>query len=155
LVTFDDGYRDNREMALPILMRHGVRATFFIATRYVTERRMFWWDRINYILRRSDRKAIAVDYPKRIALSLEGGPEAAARTVLRIVKDTYGLDLDRLLDELAAGAGVEWSRDLETRLANELLMTWDDIRALRQSGQDVQSHTRSHRVLQTLPADEL
>ncbi len=34
-------------------------------------------------------------------------------------------------------------------------MTWDHVRALRDAGMDVQSHTRTHRVLHTLPRTEL
>src|SRR5216110_1527820 len=47
LITFDDGYRDNHDQALPILLRHGARAVFFVATRYVDERRLYWWERIH------------------------------------------------------------------------------------------------------------
>ena len=35
-VTFDDGYRDNYEHALPVLERHDLRATYFVATTTVT-----------------------------------------------------------------------------------------------------------------------
>jgi glycosyltransferase involved in cell wall biosynthesis/peptidoglycan/xylan/chitin deacetylase (PgdA/CDA1 family) len=35
LITFDDGHRDNLEVALPVLERHGYRACVFLATGFV------------------------------------------------------------------------------------------------------------------------
>jgi peptidoglycan/xylan/chitin deacetylase (PgdA/CDA1 family) len=35
LITFDDGYRDNVENALPVLERHGYRAVVFVAAGFV------------------------------------------------------------------------------------------------------------------------
>ena len=34
-ITFDDGYADNHDVAMPLLLRHGLSATFFIATGFV------------------------------------------------------------------------------------------------------------------------
>ena len=44
-ITFDDGYADNAEVALPILKRHGLSATFFVATGFLDGGRM-WNDSI-------------------------------------------------------------------------------------------------------------
>jgi len=157
LVSFDDGYKDNVEVALPILKRHGVKATFFIATDYLSRRRVFWWDRINYILKRSTAARITLAYPSDIELSLATPDDRAAaiNRALRVVKTHVGLDLERFLDELAIAADVRWAPVVERDLAEANLMTWDQVRELRAAGMDIQSHTRTHRVLQTLDAKQL
>jgi peptidoglycan/xylan/chitin deacetylase (PgdA/CDA1 family) len=48
-ITFDDGYGDNLEYALPILKKYGASATVFLATGYIGCGREFWWDRLERI----------------------------------------------------------------------------------------------------------
>jgi peptidoglycan/xylan/chitin deacetylase (PgdA/CDA1 family) len=157
LVTFDDGYRDNHDVALPILLRHGVRATFFVATDYVERRRPFWWDCVAYVLKRSPREHLVLEYPEHVELPLrdQGDRERAIRRALRTIKDVRFLDLGRFLDELQRAADSRLGADEQRRLADETVMTWDQVAALRRAGMDVQSHTRTHRVLQTLDAASL
>lgn len=157
LVTFDDGYKDNIEVAVPILKRHGVKAVFFIATQYLSQRRMFWWDRINYLLKRSKRDKIKLSYPNVVELPLatERDRTKAIGAALRAVKSSVGLDLEQFLDGLASAADVAWNEGIDRELADSVLMTWDQVRELRRAGMDVQSHTRTHRVLQTLDAAQL
>lgn len=45
-VTFDDGYEDNFLYAKPILEKHAVPATVFVATGYVGKEKEFWWDEL-------------------------------------------------------------------------------------------------------------
>lgn len=49
-ITFDDGYFDNLDRALPLLEAHGVPATVYIATGYVDSRKPFWWDELQQLL---------------------------------------------------------------------------------------------------------
>lgn len=46
VLTFDDGYRDNLEVAAPILRRHRAPATLFLATAYVGRGESQWVDRL-------------------------------------------------------------------------------------------------------------
>lgn len=153
-ITFDDGYLDNFQRALPILKRYGARATFFLSTAYLSERRLYWWDRVAYLLKRSTLPYVVLDYPHRLVLDLHDRKRATER-VLRLIKTHQPLDVELFLEQLARSAGVTWSQKLEQSFAERLLMTWDHVRELRQAGMDVQSHTRTHRVLQTLSREEL
>jgi peptidoglycan/xylan/chitin deacetylase (PgdA/CDA1 family) len=155
VLTFDDGYRDCYDRVLPILLRQGVKAAFFIATMYVEQRRVFWWDRINYVINRSGQEQLEIRYPIHGVIQLRDRKEQATAELLRIAKRWYHLDIDRFLDELTQAARVDWSPELERKYADELVMSWDQVRALRRAGMEIHSHTRTHRVLQTVPHDEL
>jgi peptidoglycan/xylan/chitin deacetylase (PgdA/CDA1 family) len=98
---------------------------------------------------------VELSYPRHFRVDLEQDRDQAIFRLLRFIKASQSLDLERLLEELSATTGVAWNRDLEREFAARLLMTWDHVRALRAAGMGVQSHTRSHRILQTLSAEEL
>jgi peptidoglycan/xylan/chitin deacetylase (PgdA/CDA1 family) len=50
MITFDDGYRSCRDIALPILRELGVPATFFIATGFPGVGKLYWWEQIAAVL---------------------------------------------------------------------------------------------------------
>lgn len=157
MVTFDDGYRSCYETALPILREVGVRATFFVATSFVTERRLYWWERISLLLGQATRKTAVITYPHTIALDLDdASTQKKTRNKLTdVVKNTQELDVDRFLDELGAALGVAWNLEIEARHSDTMIMTWDQVLGLARAGMDVESHGRRHRVLQTLDAATL
>jgi peptidoglycan/xylan/chitin deacetylase (PgdA/CDA1 family) len=158
LVTFDDGYKDNHDVAMPILARHGIKAVFFVATGFLAERRLFWWDKVSYLVKRSQRETLELEYPKKQTIVLGTSRVdrvRAVRATLKTIKAYFGLDVERYLDDVERASGVSLSRDVELRMTDDLLMSWDDVRSLRRAGMSVQSHTRSHRVLHTLSAAEL
>jgi peptidoglycan/xylan/chitin deacetylase (PgdA/CDA1 family) len=157
LVTFDDGYRDNCEQALPILQRHGMRALFFITTGHLTQRRLFWWERISLLVRQSERPSAQLEYPfaEELDVSTPASKALTVRRLNRLVKDHFALDLERFLHGVSEALGVSWTEAEDRDRSERALMTWDQVRALRAAGMGIGSHTRDHRVLQTLPADLL
>lgn len=58
VITFDDGYADNYEYALPILEKYQIPATVFISSGYIGIKQEYWWDEIARVLTRE------VDYPE-------------------------------------------------------------------------------------------
>jgi peptidoglycan/xylan/chitin deacetylase (PgdA/CDA1 family) len=153
MITFDDGYRSCHDVALPILRAVGVRATFFVSTSFITERRLYWWERISLIVSRARNAQASVSYPS--PLELDARDPKVRNRLTAVVKNTPGLDVERFLDELALALGVEWDRQIEAEYADGLIMSWDQVRALARAGMDIESHGRRHRVLQTLDDAQL
>ena len=153
MITFDDGYRSCHDTALPILRAVGVRATFFISTAYITERRLYWWEQIALVLGQSRLRTATLSYPTPLTLDLKD--PSVRNKLTAIIKDTPQLDLVRFLDELSRALEVDWTPETERDYADGLVMTWDHIRTLARAGMDVESHTRRHRVLQTLAPEQL
>lgn len=150
MLTFDDGYRSCVDVVLPILLHLGIPATFFIPTAFPEQSSLFWWDKIAAMLAASTRERVTLRYPRPRMLEPRS---PRCRTILTaIVKDTPGLDLDTFFAELAAVLDVEWSDEIEQRLASSLIASWAQVRGLADAAMDVESHTHSHRVLETLDA---
>lgn len=67
-ITFDDGYADNLYRAKPLLERHGMPATVFVASGYTGTRRAFWSDELAEIV------LGAATLPDRLAMTIDGVP---------------------------------------------------------------------------------
>ncbi|MGO9466506.1 MAG: polysaccharide deacetylase family protein [Isosphaeraceae bacterium] len=158
LVTFDDGYRDNFDVAVPILAERNVPATFFIPTAFFETPHLPWWDEIAYVIKRTQisRFTLQRSLAER-ACPLEIDLEMMARntaiiTIIRAVLDDTIDDTRRFLDQLAARAEV--AVDAES-LGRSLFMNWDQLRRLAESGAEftIGSHSHSHSNLARLDVD--
>ncbi len=148
MITFDDGYRDNLEIALPILNEFNIPAIFFIPTQAIEEREVGWWDKIAYVLKKSEKKNFVLrDRP----FDLQLGKKHAIRELQEWMRTHSAKSTVSLLKELSEACGV----DLPTSFhCDSEIMTWDQIREAQKKGITIGSHTHSHRVLSTLTLAE-
>ena len=149
LITFDDGYRDNAQYALPVLSARGARAAFFLATGYLDDPRLAWWDEIAWMLERATGRALP---PGPWGGPLELRPDPLGEplgAVLAAYKARAGAHGGELLDALADATGAGRA---PRSAAEGLWMSWDEARALRDAGMTVGGHTVDHPVLATQSA---
>ncbi len=149
-VTFDDGFLDNYEVALPILNRYSVPAVFYILVDAVETRVAPWYCRINYALR-TTRKAAWIDPENgqsyKLATlqdrkaALKTAWEAGARKTAT-VQAQYVQQLEHTLE-------IDPMPEL-----NRLMLTWDQVRALKKASHVVGAHTLTHPNLAHVTKEE-
>lgn len=160
LVTFDDGWFDNAEHALPVLQRHSVPAVVFVATAYMGTQRTFWQERLTRLLfnawRLGERaQPIFQELQSPGILRLQ---EQAARTAIREVVTHFKSQTFEQIDTVL-GQVEQFLRDHDAAIesfGDDRFMSWSQAAALRKSGLvAVASHAHSHAPLTSIGAGEV
>jgi peptidoglycan/xylan/chitin deacetylase (PgdA/CDA1 family) len=149
-VTFDDGYRDVYDNALPMLTRKGIPAAVFVVTDLVGTTKMQTHDRLHALLRSAFGSWTAPALLERMARA--GVPETGRLSVPRST-DAFGWTRalltglsNRSLHQLIALLDDEFGGDRPTP-EGLLTMTWAQVVEAHRAGFTIGSHTQSHVLL--------
>lgn len=167
-ITFDDGYRDNLINAKPVLARHGVPATLFLATGFVDQDAPFWWDELATMILASRQavhdqqvcagEAVTFDWGEAERSDIAGGWRASDEP--RTARQNAYLAIWRKLKRATAEDREVAMNALRHRLgtAHDALgrpMSSDEIRALLSDGLvELGAHTVTHPALTFLSRSE-
>jgi peptidoglycan/xylan/chitin deacetylase (PgdA/CDA1 family) len=150
IITFDDGYADNFAHAFPILRSHNVPAAFFVATGFIDNPHLSWWDEIAWMVRTSKRSAVDLRPFLPVPLTFdEPEREEVVRAVLRAYKklpdDRTGPFMQAIAEATGTGRAPSDLHDVRSAW-----MTWDMLRAMHAAGMTIGGHTVNHPVLSRL-----
>jgi len=146
-ITFDDGYADNVTVALPVLLRLGVPATFFITVGFLDGGRM-WNDAITDVIAaargtRLDLRSLGMGVLDIATV------EARKRALASLLTEWKYLPLaarNARVSELTRAAG--------SSLPPSTMMTTAQVQQLAAAGMEVGAHTLQHPILARLPSAE-
>jgi peptidoglycan/xylan/chitin deacetylase (PgdA/CDA1 family) len=150
LITFDDGYRDNYDLAYPALRDNNLPALFFVPTKLLIERRLGWWDIASYMVKHSKRQSM-IHEDRLYSL----GEQADRKRLIAVLHERFKTEpaarTNSLLEDL--------SKDLETdfpsaELQDAELMSFEQLGEMVRGGMAVGAHTHTHRVLATLEPED-
>lgn len=143
-ITFDDGYADNAEVALPVLQQHGLHATFFVATGFLNGGRM-WNDSVIELVRAAPAGVLDAT-----PLGLGSHPLRTLAERQRAIPALIGqLKYLPMAERLAQ---VERLAELAgCALPDDLMMTSAQVRKLHAAGMGIGAHTVNHPILARLP----
>ncbi len=145
-VTFDDGYADNVEVALPALQRSGIPATFFIAAGFLDGGAM-WNDRVVEALRHAPGPVLDLEHVGLGRHALGGIAERRAAAGALLSRLKY-LVIDERLERVA-----EVEEACGGARCDGLMMTSAQLRSLHDAGMEIGGHTVNHPILARMPPE--
>ena len=146
-ITFDDGYRDNYDVAFPILKALDLPATFFVATGYLGDG-MMWNDVVvesvkNTQLTDLDLTDLSLD---KYAVT---SPQQKITLIGVLINHWRNLPLDER-NKLA----FKLSQIAKVTLNQRLMMTEDEVKHLSDAGMEIGGHTVNHPILASSSAED-
>ena len=153
-ITFDDGYRNNVETALPVLERHKFSATIFLATGTINSSRALWPSRLNIAISHTDLHTFFWQGIK-LDITDDRARTVALRRLKERIKEVAGADPERAVTEIEGKLGVP-ENPLIPRGSPYSMMDDSDIERAKSSGLiDFGAHSITHPIVSRLDDSSL
>jgi peptidoglycan/xylan/chitin deacetylase (PgdA/CDA1 family) len=140
-ITFDDGYRDQLELAVPMLEHLGLPATFFLISGLLDGTVRPWWEVLGWIFMRATRDGVLWE-GRTVGLRGAAERRASLYRVSELLKRRDGRARDEAIEQFA-----DLCRPAGSPRDQAMFMDWVGARELARRGFTVGSHSQSHAIL--------
>ncbi|WP_040302125.1 polysaccharide deacetylase family protein [Afipia clevelandensis] len=140
--TFDDGYRDNRDYALPVMREFRAPLTVYVASDFAEGTGRLWWVALERVIARTNAIEITRDGAVQ---TIDAADAAAKQRAFAQIHDWLRTlpndgEVQRAVSDLCVRHGVD-----DAAIARELCMSWGELRSF--AGDPlvtIGAHTISH-----------
>lgn len=145
IITFDDGYLDNFEIALPLLKKHDLTATFFVTTDFISQKSIPWWDEIAWMIKQTKAKSLTVGANDQTTFSLQtDNQNQLTHLVLSAVKKDKIRTIEEKINAIRQQLNCQYVIE---KSSTPLFMNWSQVEKMQQQGMTIGAHTVSHPIL--------
>lgn len=147
VLSFDDGYIDNYEVAFPLLKKKGLPAVFFLSTGYIGAGSPLWDYEV--IMRILDTKAERIDAGSYVAGKTRS--ESLASFAFRVFDELKSKDFPTAEKAVLY---LRQKRSYGYDPGGDHCMGWDQAAEMSEAGMEIGAHGVTHRSLARIPLSE-
>jgi peptidoglycan/xylan/chitin deacetylase (PgdA/CDA1 family) len=123
--TFDDGYRDNRDFALPVMRQFDAPFTLYVTSDFAAGIGRLWWTALELVVAKANAIEVAIGgIPCRLDTATPAAKQVAFDRLHDWLRGLPEHEMRREMSALCARAGVD-----EAAICRELCMTWDELKS--------------------------
>ena len=150
VVTFDDGYRDNYRYAFPILKKYKIPATIFLVTGHIDTGNLFWFEKIEYIIKNTKIKRLELDGFGDFSLNPIKNRLQSIFMIVEKLKKIEDGEKNHLIKKIINISKVDIPHDL----GRDVILSWDEVKEMNEWGIDFGAHTVSQPILTRIALEE-
>jgi len=155
VITFDDGYKDNYTNAFPIIKKYHVPITIFLTVTPISTGQSLWYEVIVHMIKNSKIKELDLsDYGMgHIILNSSSDKQAAIYQIVSNAKTMPENQRQNLIDCLRQKLIIEDNNNQNKDDIENLMLSWDEMREMKNHGVTFGSHTMNHPILTQIPLE--
>jgi peptidoglycan/xylan/chitin deacetylase (PgdA/CDA1 family) len=140
--TFDDGYRDNRDFALPVMREFDAPLAVYVASDFAEGSGRLWWVALEMVIAKAESVEAEIG---GVAVRLDASTVDAKQAAFDRLHDWMRAlpgerDIGREISALCARHNVD-----ETAICRDLCLTWDELKPFADDSLvTIGAHTITH-----------
>jgi peptidoglycan/xylan/chitin deacetylase (PgdA/CDA1 family) len=145
-ITFDDGYRNNLEFALPVLQRLRLPATIFLPTAFIGSKDLLWTTRLDFAFRRVDESTRSL-FASWASVSGAKDGDVPTHRISDALKRMAPVKRNEMLMRIFSQAPAPTDEEV----APHAFLSWEEVAAMEATGLVAfGAHTVNHEIVRNL-----
>jgi peptidoglycan/xylan/chitin deacetylase (PgdA/CDA1 family) len=155
--TFDDGYRDNRDFALPVMREFDAPFTVYVVSDYAEGTGKLWWIALERVIAKASVIEVTIDgIATRIDVHAPAAKRIAFERLRHWLRSLPGdQDIAREMAALCARHDID-----EAAVSRDLCMSWDELESFADDplvtiGAHTITHCNLHKQTEAIASQEM
>ena len=155
IITFDDGFKNNYNVAYKILKKYNLPATFFICPGMISKKKLFWVDLIESYINQTKIKKFTVYLKKKHIFETHSikAKIFTCEQIKKYCKNINNREKDTFIKNLKKRLKI---KNLKINKKIHETLSWNDLNIMIKNNKiDIGLHSFKHEILSMLEKKEL